>query len=162
MKTTSPTPDAILQTAFGFWNSKVLLTAVTFDLFSTLGQRRLTGPEIGGKLDLHSRGIADFLDALVAMKFLEREGDGADAKYFNTSATALYLDRNSPRYIGGIPEMLNGRPNKEETRRPQAWSPYQASASRVPGPRRFAPSCFPDSFHLCVFAVCIGEIIDCS
>jgi len=37
MKTTSPTPDAILQTAFGFWNSKVLLTAVTFDLFSTLG-----------------------------------------------------------------------------------------------------------------------------
>jgi hypothetical protein len=77
------------------------------------------------------------------MEFLEREGDGADAKYFNTPATALYLDRNSPRYIGGIPEMLNGRPNKEETRRPQAWSPYQASASRVPGPRRFAPSCFP-------------------
>ena len=31
MKTTSPTPDAILQTVFGFWNSKVLLTAVTFD-----------------------------------------------------------------------------------------------------------------------------------
>ncbi|HXO93168.1 MAG TPA: hypothetical protein VN825_03475 [Candidatus Acidoferrum sp.] len=28
MKTSSPTPDAILQTAFGFWNSKVLLTAV--------------------------------------------------------------------------------------------------------------------------------------
>ena len=43
------------------------------------------------------------------MKFLEREGDGADAKYFNTPATALYLDRNSPRYIGGIPEMLNAR-----------------------------------------------------
>src|SRR5690242_6027947 len=45
MKTSSPTPDAILQTAFGFWNSKVLLTAVTFDLFSTLGQGRLTGVE---------------------------------------------------------------------------------------------------------------------
>src|SRR6478609_3568121 len=109
METTSPTPDAILQTAFGFWNSKVLLTAVTFDLFSTLGQRRLTGADIGKKLDLHPRGVADFLDALVAMKFLEREGDGDDAKYFNTPATALYLDRTSPRYIGGIPEMLNAR-----------------------------------------------------
>ena len=98
MKTTSPTPDAILQTAFGFWNSKVLLTAVTLDLFSTLGQRRLTGPEIGKKLDLNPRGVADFLDALVAMKFLEREGDGSEAKYFNTPATALYLDRSSPRY----------------------------------------------------------------
>ena len=70
MKTTSPTPDAILQTAFGFWNSKVLLTAVTFDLFTTLGQRRLTGAEIGKKLDLHPRGVADFLDALVVMKLL--------------------------------------------------------------------------------------------
>jgi hypothetical protein len=109
VKTSSPTPDAILQTAFGFWNSKVLLTAVTFDLFTTLGQRRLTGAEIGEKLRLHPRGIADFLDALVAMEFLEREGDGAEAKYFNTPATALYLDRSSPRYIGGIPEMLNAR-----------------------------------------------------
>ncbi len=63
MKTTSPTPDAILQTAFGFWNSKVLLSAVTFDFFSTLGHRRLTGREIGKKLDLHPRGVADFLDA---------------------------------------------------------------------------------------------------
>src|SRR4051812_5584780 len=110
MNTTTPTPDAILQTAFGFWNSKVLLTAVTFDLFSTLGERRLTGAEIAKKIDLHPRGVADFLDALVAMKFLEREdNNGPDSKYFNTPATALYLDRKSPRYIGGIPEMLNAR-----------------------------------------------------
>jgi 2-polyprenyl-3-methyl-5-hydroxy-6-metoxy-1,4-benzoquinol methylase len=109
VNTSAPTPDAILQTAFGFWNSKVLLTAVEFGLFTTLGQRRLTGAEIGKELALHPRGIADFLDVLVAMKFLEREGDGAGAKYFNTPATALYLDRKSPRYIGGIPEMLNAR-----------------------------------------------------
>jgi hypothetical protein len=106
---TSPTPDAILHTAFGFWNSKVLLTAVTFDLFTKLGERRMTGSQIGNELGLHPRGVADFLDALVAMKFLEREGEGADAKYFNTPATALYLDRESPRYIGGILEMLNAR-----------------------------------------------------
>jgi hypothetical protein len=58
---------------------------------------------------LHPRGIADFLDVLVAMRFLEREGDGPDAKYRNTPDTALYLDRRSPRYIGGILEMLNAR-----------------------------------------------------
>ena len=109
MNPTSLTPDAILQTGFGFWNSKVLLTAVTLDLFTKLGARRLTGAQIGKELALHPRGVADFLDALVAMKFLEREGDGADAKYFNTPATALYLDRQSPRYIGGILEMLNAR-----------------------------------------------------
>jgi len=109
VNSTSLTLDAILQTGFGFWNSKVLLTAVTFDLFTKLGERLLTGAQIGKELALHPRGVADFLDALVAMKFLEREGDGADAKYFNTPATALYLDRQSPRYIGGILEMLNAR-----------------------------------------------------
>ena len=109
MNTLLPVPDAILQTAFGFWNAKVLLTAVTFDLFTKIGQRRITGAELGKELGLHPRGIADFFDALVAMKFLEREGDGPNAKYFNTSAGALYLDRQSPRYIGGILEMLNDR-----------------------------------------------------
>ena len=105
----SPSPAALLQTAFGFWNSKVLLTAVGFGLFTILGGRRLTGDELGGELGLHPRGIADFFDALVAMKFLDREGDGPGAKYFNTVEGALFLDRNSPAYIGGIMEMLNAR-----------------------------------------------------
>lgn len=102
-------PSAILQTAFSFWSSKVLLTAVEFGVFTKLGQRRITGAELGGELGLHPRGISDFFDALVAMKFLDREGDGSGAKYFNTPAGALYLDRNSPRYVGGILVMLNAR-----------------------------------------------------
>ena len=99
----------ILQTAFAFWGSKVLLTAVEFGVFTKLGGRRLTGAALGEELELHPRGIADFLDALVAMKFLGREGDGPEAKYFNTPQGAMFLDRNSPRYIGGILEMLNAR-----------------------------------------------------
>jgi hypothetical protein len=104
-----PDPSNILQIGFGFWGSKVLLTAVEFGLFTTLGNRRLTGAELGEELGLHPRGVADFLDALVAMKFLDREGDGPAAKYVNTPAGAVYLDRNSPRYVGGIMEMLNAR-----------------------------------------------------
>ena len=99
----------ILQTAFAFWSSKVLLTAVEFDLFTTLGDRRLTGEELGGELGLHKRGIADFLDALVAMHYLDREGDGPSARYANTPSSTHFLDRNSPRYVGGILEMLNAR-----------------------------------------------------
>src|SRR5246127_2690601 len=111
MQSTSPQldPGPILQTAFAFWSSKVLLTAVEFGLFTKLGQRRLTGAELGAELGLHPRGISDFFDALVAMNFLDREGDGASAKYFNTPAGALYLDRSGPRYVGGILVMLNKR-----------------------------------------------------
>ncbi len=102
-------PGPILQTAFAFWSSKVLLTAVEFGVFGKLGTRRLTGAELGGELGLHPRGISDFFDALVAMSFLEREGDGPSAKYFNTPAGSLYLDSSSPRYVGGILVMLNER-----------------------------------------------------
>jgi predicted O-methyltransferase YrrM len=102
-------PSPILQTAFGFWSSKVLLTAVELGVFTTLGDRRLTGAELGRELGLHPRAIADFFDALVAMKFLDREGDGPSATYSNTPSGALYLDRNSPRYVGGTLEMLNAR-----------------------------------------------------
>ena len=102
-------PGPILHTAFAFWSSKVLLTAVEFGVFTQLGQRRVTGAELGKELELHPRGISDFFDALVAMKFLGRDGDGPSAKYFNTPEGALYLDRTSPRYVGGILVMLNAR-----------------------------------------------------
>ncbi len=104
-------PDVapILQTAFSFWSSKVLLTAVQFGLFTRLGDRRLTGKELGAELELHPRGIHDFFDALVAMRFLERDGDGPAAQYHNNEAGLLYLDKASPRYVGGILEMLNAR-----------------------------------------------------
>jgi hypothetical protein len=102
-------PSPILQTAFGFWHSKVLLTAVEMGLFTKLANHRLTGTELGAELKLHPRGIADFFDALVAMKFLGREGEGAQAKYFNTPEGSLFLDEASPRYIGGILVMLNAR-----------------------------------------------------
>jgi predicted O-methyltransferase YrrM len=106
---THPDPGSILQTAFAFWSSKVLLTAVEFGVFTALGDRRVTGAELGAELGLHERGVADFFDALVAMKFLDREGDGPAAKYFNTPEGALYLDSRSPGYVGGWLVMLNDR-----------------------------------------------------
>jgi hypothetical protein len=102
-------PSSILQTAFGFWHSKVLLTAVEFGVFTKLAGRRLTGAELGAELQFHPRAIADFFDALVAMKFLGREGDGPQARYFNTPEGSLFLDEASPRYIGGWLVMCNAR-----------------------------------------------------
>ncbi|MEO5936341.1 MAG: methyltransferase [Terriglobales bacterium] len=103
-------PGPILQTAFAFWSSKVLLTAVQFDVFTKLANhRQMTGEQLGAEVGLHERGISDFFDALVAMKFLDRVGDGPSAQYRNTPAGALYLDRESPRYVGGILVMLNER-----------------------------------------------------
>ena len=102
-------PSPILQTAFAFWNAKVLLTAVELGLFTKIGDGQLTAAQLGEALGLHPRGTVDFFDALVAMQFLERAGDGPEARYANTPAGKMYLVHSSPRYIGGILEMLNVR-----------------------------------------------------
>ncbi len=103
------TPAAILQTGFSFWSSKVLLTAVEFGVFTRLAAGPRTGDQLGRELALHPRGIVDFFDALVAMGFLQRQGNGPSARYENTPETARFLDEKSPSYIGGILVMLNAR-----------------------------------------------------
>ena len=60
---------------------------------------------LSGRLGLHPRSARDFLDALVALGFLQRNGD----RYANTAETDLFLDRKKPSYIGGMLEMANPR-----------------------------------------------------
>ena len=102
-------PSHIMQTATAFWASKVLLTAVEFDLFTTLGEGAMTASELGKALGLHIRGTYDFFDALVALRFLDRDGDGPEGKYKCTPQTAAFLNKKSHTYIGGLPDMLNSR-----------------------------------------------------
>ena len=100
-----PTPEKIMQIGLGFWASKTLLSAVEMGLFTELAR----GPEgleaVQGRLGLHPRAGRDFLDALVALGFLERR----DGQYGNTPETDLFLDKKKPSYIGGILEMANHR-----------------------------------------------------
>jgi hypothetical protein len=102
-------PSHIMQTATAFWASKVLLTAVELGLFTALGNKAMTAAKLGQTLELHPRGTYDFFDALVALKFLDRDADGAQGKYKNTPETEAFLNRESPTYIGGLPQMLNSR-----------------------------------------------------
>lgn len=102
-------PGHIMQTATAFWASKVLLTAVELDLFSALGDGKMTASQLGDTLGLHPRGTYDFFDALVALKFLDRDGDGPEGQYKCTPQTAAFLNKKSHAYIGGLPRMLNSR-----------------------------------------------------
>jgi hypothetical protein len=102
-------PSHIMQVGLGFWPSKTMLSAVELELFTQLGAESMTGEEIGEQLDLHPRGIYDFLDTLVALKLLERDGDGEQGRYRNRAESAAFLDKGSPLYIGGILEMANAR-----------------------------------------------------
>ena len=54
---------------------------------------------------MHDRSARDFLDALVALRALDRQ----DGLYRNTAETDLFLDRVKPSYVGGLLEMANAR-----------------------------------------------------
>jgi len=102
-------PARILETATAFFPAKVLLSAVELGLFTQLAQGPLDGPTLARTLGIRVDRSPDFFDALVALGFLERAGDGPSAVYSNTPETGTFLDRAKPSYVGGLPEMLNAR-----------------------------------------------------
>jgi Dimerisation domain len=80
------TSEHIMQVGLGFWGFKVLLSAVEIGLFSAFSAADL--PTLQRKLALHQRSARDVLDALVALKLLER----TNGVYRNTADTDLFLD----------------------------------------------------------------------
>ena len=100
-----PSPEKILQTGLAFWASKTLLSAIELGLFTELGSGPDSLESISDRIQLHPRSARDFLDALVALKLLERQ----NGIYSNTVDTNLFLDRAKRSYIGGTLEMANAR-----------------------------------------------------
>lgn len=102
-------PEKIMQIGMGFMASKVLLTATKLDIFTHLAKGPMSGNEIKEKFGLHKGSIYDFLDTLVALGFLTREGLKESAKYGNAEDTNIFLDKNKPSYVGGLLLMANDR-----------------------------------------------------
>src|SRR3954468_20189538 len=108
---TKLTPSHIMQIGMGFWASKVLLAAVKLELFTLLATKPLSAKEIQENLHLNCilRHVFDWLDTLVSLGFLQREGLLDQAQYSNTPDTDLFLDKNKKTYMGGMLEMSNSR-----------------------------------------------------
>ena len=107
-----PSPATIMQIGAGFWASKILLTAVNFQIFTRLAEKKsMSAKELKNELGLHctDRNVFDFLDTLTGFGFLNREGILETATYSNSIDTETFLDKKKPSYIGGILEMMNER-----------------------------------------------------
>ena len=79
--------------------------AAEMEVFTELAKHSEDFATLHGRLGLHPRAARDFLDALVALGFLERK----NGQYSNTPETDLFLDKRKPSYIGGLLEMANHR-----------------------------------------------------
>jgi len=106
-----PDPSKIMQIGMGYWASKAVLTAVNFSLFTMLAGEAKKAKEIKDSLQLQTtdRHIYDWLDVLVSLGFLKREGLLENAVYSDSPDTEVFLDEKKPSYIGGILKMANNR-----------------------------------------------------
>jgi 2-polyprenyl-3-methyl-5-hydroxy-6-metoxy-1,4-benzoquinol methylase len=81
-----------------YWETKILLTATTLDVFSALETQSCTASETAVKLGTNDRALGLLMNALVAIGLLTKERE----RYANTDVAQRYLVRNRPGYVGHL------------------------------------------------------------
>jgi len=81
-----------------YWETKILLTGVRLDLFSAFDGKGKTVQEIASRLGAHAPTLTLLLNALVAMRLLNKVGEA----YSNSAAAGTHLVKHSPQYIGHL------------------------------------------------------------
>ncbi len=89
-------PGKLLQLSGFYWKSCTLHAGVKLDIFTTIGNKKLTADDISKKISGSLRGVKPLLNALTGMKLLNKEDDF----YLNTSESKTFLSKESNKYIG--------------------------------------------------------------
>src|SRR5438309_1463784 len=97
-----PSPMLFFETANAYQRSAALKSAVELELFTAIAQGDGTAADIARRVNAAERGVRILADFLVVAGFLTKSGN----KYALTQDTAVFLDKRSPKYIGGAVEFL--------------------------------------------------------
>ena len=90
-----------------YWETKILLTAVQLDLFSTLKECSLSSNQIAEMRGLSSRALELVMNALVAMRVVSKK----EKLFSNTAVAERYLVQSSPDYVGHLLTLHNAEWN---------------------------------------------------
>jgi hypothetical protein len=88
----------LLQLSGGYWSACALHAGVKLDVFTPLVDRTLNAQELADSLKIDPRGLSMLLNALAALKLIEKKGD----LYTATPFSAKFLSRTSTEYLGQI------------------------------------------------------------
>ncbi len=95
-------PILFFNTVNSYQRTAVIKAAIEFDLFTHIGEGNDTAETLAAKCDASERGMRILCDYLVVVGFLTKQNN----RYRLTPDSALFLDRNSPAYVGSITEFL--------------------------------------------------------
>ena len=89
-------PGEILELSGKYWETCALHAGVKLDMFTLIGNERLTADEVAAKINADPRACAMLLNALTAMELLQKN----DRTYSNSESGAAFLSKTSPQYVG--------------------------------------------------------------
>jgi hypothetical protein len=102
MPTPGPSPALFFETANAFQRTEALKAAVELDLFTHVAAGRVTAADLATACGASARGVRVLADYLTTLGFLTKQGD----RYALSPDAAVFLDRKSPAYLGGVFEFL--------------------------------------------------------
>jgi 2-polyprenyl-3-methyl-5-hydroxy-6-metoxy-1,4-benzoquinol methylase len=94
----SPTPERLMQFAWGYAPPLILEAALRWRVFDLLDQKPQTVAELAAQSGASVRGLSAILNALVGLEFLARRGN----RYALTPESAAFLVSTKPAYHGGF------------------------------------------------------------
>ena len=92
------TPQLFFQTANAYQQSQALKAAIELDLFTAIAEGKDTAQVLAQRCGAAERGVRILADYLTIHGFLVKEAN----RYTLTPDSAVFLDRNSPAYMGSL------------------------------------------------------------
>jgi 2-polyprenyl-3-methyl-5-hydroxy-6-metoxy-1,4-benzoquinol methylase len=97
-----PSPALIFDTLSRHQHTMALKGAIELDLFTHIGAGASTPADIAARCHASERGVRILCDFLVIIGFLRK----ANGSYQLTSDSAMFLNKTSPAYSGGIAHFI--------------------------------------------------------
>jgi 2-polyprenyl-3-methyl-5-hydroxy-6-metoxy-1,4-benzoquinol methylase len=102
MSAAGPSPTLFFETISGFERTEALRAAIELDLFTLVAAGHRTAAEIASACQAAPRGVRILADYLSILGFLHKRGE----RYELTPDSEVFLNRQSPAYLGGAMEFL--------------------------------------------------------
>ena len=96
------TPERFFSAVNSYQLSEAIKSAIELEIFTAIGQGNATSAMIAKRCHASERGVRILCDFLVIHGFLTKQG----TSYSLTADSAVFLDRQSPAYIGSAIEFL--------------------------------------------------------
>src|SRR5437879_13586494 len=97
-----PTPALLFDTLNAHQRTEAIKAAIELGLFTAIAEGKTSAGEIAAACDASQRGTRILCDYLVIIGFLTKQDD----KYGLTADSAMFLDKNSPAYMGTVIEFM--------------------------------------------------------